>query len=53
MATLGVFATAAHVEHAVLSWLARYLKRDTSVQTGQRFEWLAPMPGGARRPTIR
>jgi ABC-2 type transport system ATP-binding protein len=29
------------VENAVLSWLARYLKRDTSVQTGPRFEWLA------------
>ena len=29
------------MEHAVLSWLARYLKRDTSVQTGPRFEWLA------------
>ena len=32
---------AGHVEHAVLSWLGRYLKRDTSVQTGPRFEWLA------------
>jgi ABC-2 type transport system ATP-binding protein len=25
---------------AVLAWLARYLKRDTSVSTGPRFEWL-------------
>jgi ABC-2 type transport system ATP-binding protein len=33
--------TAGHIEHAVLSWLGRYLKRDTSVQTGPRFEWLA------------
>ena len=32
---------AGHVERAVLTWLARYLKRDTSVQTGPRFEWLA------------
>ena len=32
---------AGHIEHAVLSWLGRYLKRDTSVQTGPRFEWLA------------
>jgi ABC-2 type transport system ATP-binding protein len=32
---------AGHVERAVLAWLARYLKRDTSVQTGPRFEWLA------------
>jgi ABC-2 type transport system ATP-binding protein len=32
---------AGHVEHAVLSWLGRYLKRDTAVQTGPRFEWLA------------
>ena len=32
---------AGHVERAVLNWLARYLKRDTSVQTGPRFEWLA------------
>jgi ABC-2 type transport system ATP-binding protein len=32
---------AGHVEHAVLTWLARYLKRDTAVQTGPRFEWLA------------
>jgi ABC-2 type transport system ATP-binding protein len=32
---------AGHVERAVLAWLARHLKRDTSVQTGPRFEWLA------------
>jgi ABC-2 type transport system ATP-binding protein len=32
---------AGHVEHAVVSWLNRYLKRDTTVQTGPRFEWLA------------
>jgi ABC-2 type transport system ATP-binding protein len=32
---------AGHIERAVLNWLARYLKRDTSVQTGPRFEWLA------------
>ena len=32
---------ALHVERAVLNWLARYLKRDTTVQTGPRFEWLA------------
>ena len=32
---------AGHVERAVLNWLARYLKRNTSVQTGPRFEWLA------------
>ena len=32
---------AGHVERAVLNWLARYLKRDTTVQTGPRFEWLA------------
>jgi ABC-2 type transport system ATP-binding protein len=32
---------AGHIEHAVLTWLARYLKRDTSVNTGPRFEWLA------------
>jgi ABC-2 type transport system ATP-binding protein len=32
---------AGHVERAVLAWLARYLKRDTSVATGPRFEWLA------------
>ena len=32
---------AGHIEHAVLTWLARYLKRDTSVATGPRFEWLA------------
>jgi ABC-2 type transport system ATP-binding protein len=32
---------AGHIERAVLTWLARYLKRDTSVQTGPRFEWLA------------
>src|SRR3954463_436201 len=32
---------AGHVEHAVLTWLARYLKRDASVATGPRFEWLA------------
>jgi ABC-2 type transport system ATP-binding protein len=32
---------AGRVERAVLNWLARYLKRDTSVQTGPRFEWLA------------
>lgn len=25
---------------AVLAWLARWLKRDTSVRTGPRFEWL-------------
>ena len=32
---------AGHVERAVLNWLGRYLKRDTTVQTGPRFEWLA------------
>ena len=32
---------AGHIERAVVNWLARYLKRDTSVQTGPRFEWLA------------
>ena len=32
---------AGHIERAVLNWFARYLKRDTSVQTGPRFEWLA------------
>jgi ABC-2 type transport system ATP-binding protein len=32
---------AGRVERTVLTWLARYLKRDTSVQTGPRFEWLA------------
>jgi ABC-2 type transport system ATP-binding protein len=32
---------AGRVERTVLNWLARYLKRDTSVQTGPRFEWLA------------
>jgi ABC-2 type transport system ATP-binding protein len=32
---------AGRVERSVLAWLARYLKRDTSVQTGPRFEWLA------------
>ncbi|MEA2332716.1 MAG: type transport system ATP-binding protein [Thermoleophilaceae bacterium] len=32
---------AGHLERSVLSWFARYLKRDTSVQTGPRFEWLA------------
>jgi ABC-2 type transport system ATP-binding protein len=32
---------AGHVEAAVLGWLARHLKRDTSVATGPRFEWLA------------
>jgi ABC-2 type transport system ATP-binding protein len=32
---------AGHVEGAVLSWLGRYLKRNTSVNTGPRFEWLA------------
>ena len=32
---------AGHVERSVLNWLGRYLKRDTSVQTGPRFEWLA------------
>jgi ABC-2 type transport system ATP-binding protein len=32
---------AGRIERAVLAWLARYLKRDTSVQTGPRFEWLA------------
>ena len=30
-----------HIERAVLAWFARYLDRDTSVQTGPRFEWLA------------
>ena len=25
----------------MLNWFARYLKKDTSVQTGPRFEWLA------------
>ena len=25
----------------MINWLARYLKRDTTVQTGPRFEWLA------------
>ena len=30
-----------HIERAVLNWFARYLKKDTSVQTGPRFEWLA------------
>jgi ABC-2 type transport system ATP-binding protein len=29
-----------HVNQAVLRWLARYLKRDASVNTGPRFEWL-------------
>ena len=32
---------AGHIERAVLNWFARYLKRNTSVQTGPRFEWLA------------
>jgi ABC-2 type transport system ATP-binding protein len=32
---------AGHIERTVLNWLGRYLKRDTSVQTGPRFEWLA------------
>ncbi len=32
---------AGHIERAVLAWFARYLKRDTTVQTGPRFEWLA------------
>ena len=32
---------AGHIEKAVVTWLNRYLKRDTSVQTGPRFEWLA------------
>ena len=31
----------AHVAHAGLAWLARWLKRDTSVDTGPAFEWLA------------
>ena len=30
-----------HIERAVLNWFARYLKKDTTVQTGPRFEWLA------------
>jgi len=33
--------TAGHIENAVLTWLSRYLKRNTSVNTGPRFEWLA------------
>jgi ABC-2 type transport system ATP-binding protein len=32
---------AGHIENAVLTWLGRYLKRNTSVNTGPRFEWLA------------
>jgi ABC-2 type transport system ATP-binding protein len=32
---------AGHIERAVLTWFARYLDGDTSVQTGPRFEWLA------------
>jgi ABC-2 type transport system ATP-binding protein len=32
---------AGRIERTVLNWLARYLKRDTTVQTGPRFEWLA------------
>jgi ABC-2 type transport system ATP-binding protein len=32
---------AGHIENAVLTWLSRYLKRNTSVNTGPRFEWLA------------
>jgi ABC-2 type transport system ATP-binding protein len=29
------------IEKAVVSWMRRYLKRDTSVDTGPQFEWLA------------
>ncbi|MBN1529661.1 MAG: alpha/beta hydrolase [Thermoleophilaceae bacterium] len=32
---------AGRIERAVLNWLGRYLKRDTAVATGPRFEWLA------------
>ena len=32
---------AGHIERAVLAWFARYLKRNTAVATGPRFEWLA------------
>ena len=30
-----------HIRRAGLAWLNRYLKTDTSVDTGKRFEWLA------------
>jgi ABC-2 type transport system ATP-binding protein len=30
-----------HLTDAMLSWYARYLKRDTTVSTGPGFEWLA------------
>lgn len=44
--------------HASLNWLARYLKRDTSVDTGPRFQWISqdgvlhgagdyPLPAGS------
>src|SRR3954471_11582685 len=49
---------AGHIEAAVVAWLRRYLARDTSVDTGPCFEWLAdddvwraaddyPLPAGA------
>ena len=44
---------ALHVERAVLNWLARYLKRDTTVQTGPRFEWLADDAQWRSAATIR
>lgn len=30
-----------HVARAGLAWFARWLKRDTSIDTGARFEWIA------------
>jgi ABC-2 type transport system ATP-binding protein len=30
-----------HLEKAVIAWFQRYLKRDASVDTGPKFEWLA------------
>jgi ABC-2 type transport system ATP-binding protein len=29
------------VEDAIINWFARYLKRDRTVDTGQRFQWIA------------
>jgi ABC-2 type transport system ATP-binding protein len=33
--------TPGHIEAAVVAWLRRYVARDSSVDTGPKFEWLA------------
>jgi ABC-2 type transport system ATP-binding protein len=37
----GTTGDRAHVAHAGLAWLARWLKRDATVDTGAPFEWVA------------